>query len=64
MMKKIRIGLAIGIAIAALGLAKTAVPEAKAGGIYWNNHGGRGVVTAPNGAYARGCYGHIRCIGY
>ena len=34
MMKKIRIGLVIGIAIAALGLATTAVPEAKAGSIY------------------------------
>ena len=34
MMKKIRIGLAIGIAIAALGLANTAIPEAKAGSIY------------------------------
>ena len=57
-MKKIRIGLVIGTAIAALGLATTSVPEAKAGGIYWNNHGGRAVVVH------RGCYGHIRCIGY
>ena len=58
MMKKIRIGLVIGTAIAALGRATTAVPKAKAGGIYWNNHGGRAVVVH------RGCYGHIRCIGY
>ena len=30
----------IGIAIAALGLAITAVPEAKAGGVCRNNYGG------------------------
>lgn len=39
-MKTTTIGIAIGKAIAALGLAITAFPEAKAGGVYWNNHGG------------------------
>ena len=43
-MKTTTIGIAFGTAIAALGLAITAVPEAKAGGVYWNNHGGGGVV--------------------
>ena len=36
-MKTTTLGIAIGTAIAALGLAITAVPEAKAGGVYWNN---------------------------
>ena len=44
-MKTTTIGIAIGTAIAALGLAITAVPEAKAGGVYWNNNGGGGVVV-------------------
>ena len=39
-METTTIGIAIGTAIAALGLAITAVPEAKAGGVYWNNNGG------------------------
>ena len=39
-MKTTTLGIAIGTAIAALGLAITAVPEAKAGGVYWNNNGG------------------------
>ena len=43
-MKTTTLGIAIGTAIAALGLAITAVPEAKAGGVYWNNNGGGGVV--------------------
>ena len=43
-MKTTTIGIAIGTAIAALGIAITAVPEAKAGAIYWNNNGGGGVV--------------------
>ena len=43
-MKTTTIGIAIGTAIAALGLAITAVPEAKAGGVYWNNNGGGDVV--------------------
>ena len=42
-MKTTTIGIAIGTAIAPLGLAITAVPEAKAGGVYWNNNGGGGV---------------------
>ena len=33
-MKTATLGIAIGTAIAALGLAITAVPEAKAGGVY------------------------------
>ena len=50
-------GIAIGTAIAALGLAITAVPEAKAGGVCWNNNGGGGVVinrgptNGPRGYY-------------
>jgi len=44
-MKTTTLGIAIGTAIAALGLAITAVPEAKAGGVYWNNNGGGGVVV-------------------
>ena len=43
-MKTTTLGIAIGTAIAALGLAITAVPEAKSGGVYWNNNGGGGVV--------------------
>ena len=43
-MKTTILGIAIGTAIAALGLAITAVPEAKTGGVYWNNNGGGGVV--------------------
>ena len=59
-MKTTAIGIAIGKAIAALGLAITAIPEAKAGGFYWNNHGG--VVAGPNGACARGYYGRAGCV--
>ena len=44
-MKTTTLGIAIGTAIAALGLAITAVPEAKAGGVYWNKNGGGGVVV-------------------
>ena len=44
-MKTTTIGIAIGKEIPALGLAITAVPEAKAGGVYWNNHGGGGVIV-------------------
>ena len=55
-MKTTTIGIAIGTAIAALGLAITAVPEAKAGGVYWNNNGGcvvvnRGTTYGPRGYY-------------
>ena len=38
-MKTTTLGIASGTAIAALGHAITAVPEAKAGGVYWNNNG-------------------------
>lgn len=31
-------------AVVALGIAITSPPKAEAGGIYWNNHGGGGVV--------------------
>jgi len=61
---KTNIGLAIGTAIAALGIAITAVPEAKAGGVYWNNNGGGGVVVnrgyyyGPRGYYNYGPRGY------
>ena len=55
-MKTTNIGLAIGTAIAALGIAITVVPEAKAGGIYWNNNGGGGVVV--NRGYYYGSRGY------
>ena len=51
MMKLIRIGLEIGTANAALGLATTAVPEGTAGSIYWNNHGSGGVVVHRRSTY-------------
>ena len=44
MMKTRTIGLTIGTAIAALCIAIAAVPEAKAGGVYVNGHGGGAVV--------------------
>ena len=57
-MKTATIGIAIGTAIAALGLAITAVPEAKAGGVYWNNNSGgrvnRGYTYGPRGFYNYG----------
>ena len=58
-MKTTTLGIAIGTAIAALGLAITAVPEAKAGGVYWNNNGGgvvvnRGTTYGPRGYYNYG----------
>ena len=67
---KTNIGLAIGTAIAALGIAITAVPEAKAGGVYWNNNGGGGVVVnrgyyyGPRGYYNYGPnhYGRRRAV--
>ena len=43
-MKTTTIGIATRTAIAAIGLSITAVPEAKACGVYWNNHGCGGVV--------------------
>ena len=56
-MKTTTLGIAIGTAIAALGLAITAVPEAKAGGVYWNNNGGGGVVINRGTTYGpRGYY--------
>ena len=56
---KTNIGLAIGTAIAALGIAITAVPEAKAGGVYWNNNGGGGVVVNRGYTYGpRGYYNY------
>ena len=58
-MKSTTIGIAIGTAIAALGLAITAVPEAKAGGVYWNNNGGGGVVINRGTTYGpRGYYNY------
>ena len=58
-MKTTTIGIAIGTAIAALGIAITAVPDAKAGGVYWNNNGGgvvvnRGTTYGPRGYYNYG----------
>ena len=59
-MKTTTIGIAIGTAIAALGLAITAVPEAKAGGVYWNNNGGGGVVINRGTTYGpRGYYNYV-----
>ena len=58
-MKTTTLGIAIGTAIAALGLAITAVPEAKAGGVYWNNNGGGGVVINRGTTYGpRGYYNY------
>ena len=58
-MKTTTLGIAIGTAIAALGLAITAVPEAKAGGVYWNNNGGGGVVVNRGTTYGpRGYYNY------
>ena len=58
-MKTTILGIAIGTAIAALGLAITAVPEAKAGGVYWNNNGGGGVVINRGYTYGpRGYYNY------
>ena len=58
-MKTTPLGIAIGTAIAALGLAITAVPEAKAGGVYWNNNGGGGVVINRGYTYGpRGYYNY------
>ena len=58
-MKTTTLGIAIGTAIAALGLAITAVPEAKAGGVYWNNNGGVGVVVNRGTTYGpRGYYNY------
>ena len=56
-MKFSNIRFAIGTAIAAIGLAVAAVPEAKAVSIYWNNYGGaHGVVV--NRAYYYGPRGY------
>ena len=55
-MKTTTIGIAIGTAIAALGVAITAVPEAKAGGVYWNNNGGGGVVINRGYTYGPNYY--------
>ena len=58
-MKTTTLGIAIGTAIAALGLAITAVPEAKAGDVYWNNNGGGGVVINRGTTYGpRGYYNY------
>ena len=58
-MKTTTLGIAIGTAIAALGLAITAVPEAKAGGVYWNNNGGGSVVINRGTTYGlRGYYNY------
>ena len=67
---KTNIGLAIGTDIAALGIAIAAAPEAKAGGVYWNIHGGSGVVVnrgyyyGPRGYYNYGPnhYGRRRAV--
>ena len=62
-MKTTTLGIAIGTAIAALGLAITAVPEAKAGGVYWNNNGGGDVVINRETTYGpRGYYNY--CLLY
>ena len=56
-MRVTNIGLTIGTAIAALSVAVTTAPEAKAGSVYWNNNGGgsvmihRGYTYAPRGYY-------------
>ena len=56
-MKTTTIGIAIGTAIAALGIAITAVPDAKAGGIYWQNNSGSGVIVNRGTTYGpRGYY--------
>ena len=56
-MKTTTIGIAIGTAIAALGIAITAVPEAKAGGVYWHNNGGGGVFVNRGTTYGPNYYG-------
>ena len=61
---KTYIGLAIGTAIAAIGISITAVPGAKAGGVYWSNRGGgavvvnRGYYYRPRGYYNNGPRGY------
>ena len=51
-MKTTTIGFAVGTAIAALGLAIAATPEAQAGAVVVNGHGGAAVVrTAPAPRY-------------
>lgn len=51
-MKRTNIGVAIGTAIAALGIAIAAVPESKAGGVYVNGNGGGAVIrTGPAPRY-------------
>ena len=55
--KPTTLGIAIGTAIATLRLAITAVPEAKAGGVYWNNGGG-GVVINRGTTYGPGYYNY------
>ena len=51
-MKTTTIGFAVATAIAALGIAIAATPEAKAGAVVVNGHGGAAVVhTAPAPRY-------------
>ena len=58
---KTNIGLAIGTTIAALGIAFTTLPKAKAGDIYWNNNGGGAVVVNRSYYYGpRGYYNYGR----
>ena len=60
------IGLAIGTTVAAFGIAITAIPDAKAGGLYWNNNGGGAIVVnrsyfyGPRGYYTYGPRYHRR----
>lgn len=62
MMKITKIGLAIGTTIAAFGIALAAAPQAEAGGIYWNNNGGRSVVV--NRGYMNGPRGYYYSPNY
>ena len=62
MIKITKFGLAIGTTIAAFGIALTAAPQAEAGGIYWNNNGGRGVVV--NRGYMYGPRGYYYSPNY
>lgn len=57
-MKITNIGLAIGTAIAAIGISTAAVPEVKAGSIYWNNHGGGVIVNRDYYYGPRGYYNY------
>ena len=54
-----KVGLAVGTAVAALGIALAATPQAQAGGIYWNNNGGGGIIVNRSYTYGpRGYYNY------